>query len=89
MTTQTTTNRRDFLKTTLLSGIAAWSGPWFLSKGGAAEATSATRKTLSHVALTTGNQRAEMAFQGLKAFEKSIAAAIGNKRVVIKPNNVA
>ena len=89
MTTPMTTNRRNFLKTTLLSGVAAWGGPWVLSNGRAAEETSATRKPLSHVALTTGNQRAEMAFQGLKTFEKSIATAIGNKRVVIKPNNVA
>ncbi len=30
-----------------------------------------------------------MVFKGLKALDKSIAAAIGSKRVVIKPNNVS
>ena len=43
----------------------------------------------SRVALTYGKARAELAFEGLQPFGKSVAAAIGSKRVVIKPNNVA
>ncbi|HVV71547.1 MAG TPA: DUF362 domain-containing protein, partial [Verrucomicrobiae bacterium] len=63
---------------------------WLLpSARGAVDVGTAQKRTLSRVALTTGNERAELAFQGLKAFEKSIAAAIGNKRIIIKPNNVA
>ena len=37
----------------------------------------------------TGDNRADMAFRGLKAFQNEIARAIGNRRVIIKPNNVA
>jgi uncharacterized protein (DUF362 family) len=43
-------------------------------------------KTTSHVSLTTGEDRTDMAFQALKPFSKEITAAIGSKRVVIKPN---
>jgi uncharacterized protein (DUF362 family) len=89
MTTQIHTNRRNFLKTALLGGAAAAATPWTLPSAIAVEPLSNSRRALSQVALTTGNQRAELAFQGLKAFEKSIAEAIGNRRVVIKPNNVA
>ena len=89
MKTQIHTNRRNFLKTALLGGAAAVTTPWTLPKAIALEPLSSSRRVLSQVALTTGSQRAELAFQGLKAFEKSIATAIGNKRVVIKPNNVA
>lgn len=42
----------------------------------------------SRVCLTTGDHRAEMTFQGLKPFSKQIKNAIGNKRILIKPNNV-
>ena len=44
---------------------------------------------LSRVALTTGEDRADLAFKGLMSFQKNLANAIGNKQVVIKPNNVA
>jgi len=47
------------------------------------------KQVSSRVALTHGEDRANLAFEGLRAFRKSIAAAIGNKRVIIKPNNVA
>jgi uncharacterized protein (DUF362 family) len=43
----------------------------------------------SRVTLTTGNDRADMAFRSLKPFAREIAQAIGSHRVVIKPNNVA
>ena len=45
-------------------------------------------KFSSKVCLTTGDHRAEMAFQALKPFSARIKNAIGDKRVVIKPNNV-
>jgi len=45
--------------------------------------------TLSRVGLTTGDNRADMVFRALKPFSKEIAAAIGKKRVVLKPNNVS
>jgi uncharacterized protein (DUF362 family) len=43
----------------------------------------------SRVALTTGEDRADLAFRGLKPFADQIARSIGSKRVIIKPNNVA
>lgn len=43
----------------------------------------------SRVGLTTGDNRADMAFRALKPFSDQIARAIGNRRVVLKPNNVS
>jgi uncharacterized protein (DUF362 family) len=40
------------------------------------------------VALVAGNDRANLAFKSLEPFKKEIAAAIGDKLVVLKPNNV-
>jgi uncharacterized protein (DUF362 family) len=89
MTTQIHTTRRSFLKTTLLGGVAVLGSPWVLSPMRGAETNTVPRRALSRVALVHGEQRAEIAFQGLKAFSPSIAKAIGDKRVIIKPNNVA
>jgi uncharacterized protein (DUF362 family) len=49
----------------------------------------AKKQITSRVALIAGDDRADLAFQGLKKFEREIVAAIGSKRVIIKPNNVA
>jgi len=40
------------------------------------------------VSLTTGNDRADMAFRALHPFAKEIRQAIGNRRIILKPNNV-
>lgn len=85
-------DRRHFFKASLLGG-AALALPWgaTLARAAAAETsavpTSATKLT-SRVAVTAGEDRADLAFQALKPFSKQIAAAIGNKRVIVKPNNV-
>lgn len=42
----------------------------------------------SQVSLTTGDHRADMAFRALQPFSEQIKKSIGNKRVLIKPNNV-
>jgi hypothetical protein len=42
----------------------------------------------SRVSLAGGNDRADIAFKSLEPFKDEIAAAIGNKRVILKPNNV-
>lgn len=88
MRAQLSTNRREFLKRSLMGSAAALAAPWSLSRALSAESAPAQAFT-SRVALTTGDDRAQLAFQGLKRFEKQIAAAIGNKRVIIKPNNVS
>ncbi|HXP59825.1 MAG TPA: DUF362 domain-containing protein, partial [Dongiaceae bacterium] len=88
MTTQALTSRRHFLRASLV-GAAAFTAPWGLPRVLAAGPEAASARLASRVALSAGDDRAELAFRGLKAFEKGIAAAIGNKRVIIKPNNVA
>jgi uncharacterized protein (DUF362 family) len=85
--------RRDFLKTTLAGGAAALiAGRLIRSAQAAAPAAPVTAQpagTPSKVALTNGNDRTDNIVRALKSLEKEIAAAIGNRRVVIKPNNVA
>ena len=89
----TSLNRRNFLKTSLLGGTAL-AMPWTTSRvlAAAAEPVGAAKTTTttstSRVAVTAGEDRADLAFQALKPFAKQVAAAIGNKRVIIKPNNL-
>lgn len=42
----------------------------------------------AQVALTSGDNRADLAFRALQPFSKQLAQAIGDRRVVLKPNNV-
>jgi uncharacterized protein (DUF362 family) len=89
MTIQNQTSRRHFFKSSLLGGAAALSVPWVLPRALAAGAVAPPLRAGSRVALTAGEDRANLAFEGLKAFGPSIGTAIGNKRVIIKPNNVS
>lgn len=80
-----TFSRRSFIKTTVAGGLAATIiRPYesFASFG-------IQDQFSSEVSLTTGDNRADMAFRALKPFSKQIAQAIGKKRVVLKPNNVS
>ena len=86
-TTCTTANRRVFLKASLAGGLAAAGSARLSSVASTAEENRAGSP--ARVALTSGNDRAANTFQGLKPFQHEIARAIGNRRVVIKPNNVA
>jgi uncharacterized protein (DUF362 family) len=90
-TTPALANRRAFLKTSLVAGLAAAAGA--PSGSAAAEpragTASAKQSHATRVAVTAGNDRAANTFAGLKPFEREIASRIGNRRVVIKPNNVA
>jgi uncharacterized protein (DUF362 family) len=90
-------NRREFLKTGLASGAAALFASRFARAAQtgtpaasqapvAAPASSAAMP--SKVALINGDNRTDNILKGLKALEKEIAQSIGNRRVVIKPNNV-
>ena len=67
------------------AAAGAASGP---AARGAPAGPNVVLTTKSRVALTTGEDRADIAFKALKTFDKEIAAAIGNKKVVLKPNNV-
>ncbi len=88
MTTGCFTSRRNFLKTTVAGGTAAavaWRLP---SAWGADVPSAAAGSATSRVSLAAGDDRANIAFKALEPFKKEIAAAIGKKRVIIKPNNV-
>jgi uncharacterized protein (DUF362 family) len=77
-------NRRNFLKTSIMGGMAASlirPADWFASFG-------KQEQFSSQVSLTTGGNRADLAFRALQPFAKQIAQSIGNKRIVLKPNNV-
>ena len=87
----TTSCRRDFLKTTVAGGMAAVIAGRLVHSAVAAAATPVPAEVVEgrpKVALTNGNQRADNVIRALKSLEKEIAAAIGNRRVVIKPNLV-
>ncbi|MBM3888075.1 MAG: DUF362 domain-containing protein [Verrucomicrobia bacterium] len=85
MKTTSNQTRRGFLRTSLFGGLAAVAGSRFAVLARAAEAAP---KTTSRVALMAGGDGANNAFRGLKVFEKEIARAIGDRRVILKPNNV-
>jgi uncharacterized protein (DUF362 family) len=79
-------NRRDFLRTSLLGGLAAATVPRLASL---VHATEATPNPTSRVALFHGDDRADIAFRALKVHETAVRRAIGSRRVIVKPNNVA
>jgi uncharacterized protein (DUF362 family) len=83
------TTRRDFLKTSLLGGLAAASALRFPRLAAAVSEAPARPGLASRVALTAGEDRANNIFRGLQTFESQIKNAIGNRLVIIKPNNVA
>jgi uncharacterized protein (DUF362 family) len=77
-------SRRSFLKTSLIGGVAITCvNPY---KGFPALMDQENQG--SCVSITSGNDRADMAFRALQPFAKQIKRAIGNRRVVLKPNNV-
>src|SRR5512147_2932722 len=94
-------SRRRFLKASLLGGLGLaeelhFSGIAHAQKKSAPPPALTTPSppplpaaSPARVALTTGNNRADNTFRALRTFEKEIAQAIGNKLVVLKPNNVS
>ncbi len=82
-----TASRRNFFKASFLGGLAL-AGGGLGSLARAAKEAAAPRAP-TRVALTTGTDRAAMTFEGLKPFAEELKRAIGSRRVVIKPNNVA
>ncbi len=94
-------SRRDFMKTAIAGGAAAFttmqlsrfargaaSQPSPARTAASSSASASASAAKSRVSLTTGDNRADITFKALKPFEKEIAAAIGDKMVIIKPNNV-
>ena len=83
-------SRRNFLKKSLIGSMAAVTASHLPVAMAApvAPAPAAARARASRVSLAGGNDRADIAFKSLEPFKDEIAAAIGNKRVILKPNNV-
>lgn len=78
-------NRRSFIRTSVIGGFAAsFAGP--LS---GLTSLNNNEPSASSVAITTGSNRADMAFRALEPFAKQVRQAIGNRRVILKPNNVS
>jgi uncharacterized protein (DUF362 family) len=80
----TTFSRRNFLKTSVMGGAALTFIKPLVTLG----SFGIQESVRSRVALTTGDNRADLVFRALQPFSKEIARAIGKKRVVLKPNNV-
>ena len=92
------TNRRHFLKTGLVAGAGALFAARFAraAEPGAtpvlpptAQPPAAPSAAPSKVALTNGDDRTDNIFRALRSVEQEIVQSIGNRRVVIKPNNVS
>ncbi len=81
-------HRRDFIRTSLFGGLAAASIPAYAMDAWNVQ-TKVAIDTNPKVSLVTGNGRADMAFRALQPFSKEIAQAVGNRRIVIKPNLVS
>jgi uncharacterized protein (DUF362 family) len=80
------TTRRDFLKKSVAGGLGLAAGWRTATLGDTAYAD--TNDYTATVAITKGDDRADNAFRALQMFKKEIAAAIGNKRIIVKPNFV-
>jgi len=80
-----TIDRRSFLKTSLLGGVAVS----FASPLNTLTFFNNQEQLPSSVAITSGDNRADLAFRALQPYSKRIKQAIGNRRVVLKPNNVS
>jgi uncharacterized protein (DUF362 family) len=85
-------NRRRFLRTSALAGGALWALnrlPIVNEAQAALPYANPPVSTRSQVSLTTGSDHVDMVFQALQPLKKQIAAAIGNRPVLIKPNCVS
>lgn len=79
--------RREFLRQSLAGGLATL-GSFPLVKP-VLGSTSENASPAARVALTSGDDRADNVFRGMTAFRDQIAKQIGDRPVIIKPNNVA
>jgi len=78
-------NRRNFLKASVIGGVAvSFIGPLKTFASFDKE-----EQLSASVAITAGDNRADLVFRALQPFSKQIKQAIGGRRVVLKPNNVS
>jgi uncharacterized protein (DUF362 family) len=78
-------DRRSFIKTSVIGGVATS----FMHPASAFIIPDKQEQLSASVAITTGDNRADLAFRALQPYSKQIRQAIGNRRVVLKPNNVS
>jgi uncharacterized protein (DUF362 family) len=78
-------DRRNFLKTSVIGGVAAS----FMGPVNTFVSFDQNAKSSASVAITTGDNRADLAFRALQPYSKQIREAIGNRLVVLKPNMVS
>ena len=78
-------NRRNFIKTSVLGGL----GVSLIHPMDAFISFQTQEQLPASVALTTGDSRADLVFRALQPYSRQIKKAIGNRRVVLKPNNVS
>jgi uncharacterized protein (DUF362 family) len=82
-------SRRGFLRASVVGGLGAVTLPSWLRAAADAASPSAATSPGCRVALTHGDSRADLAFRALQPFAQDVRQAIGNRRIVIKPNNVS
>jgi uncharacterized protein (DUF362 family) len=80
-------NRRNFLKTSVMGGLGV--SLYNPLTNISIPSVKVQEKMTTSVAITTGDNRADMAFRALVPFSKQIKQEIGNRRVVVKPNMVS
>jgi len=79
-----TFDRRSFIKASMIGSAAiTLTHPFHMFASAGLPEIAGTR-----VSLTSGNDRADLAFRALRPFSKQIRDAIGNRKVILKPNNV-
>jgi len=78
-------NRRNFLKTSVMGGLAVS----LYNPLSGMPSFKIQEPMPASVSITTGDNRADLAFRALQPYSKQIKQAIGNRRVVLKPNMVS
>jgi uncharacterized protein (DUF362 family) len=81
-------DRRSFLKSSALAGSAVLAAR-YLPFEGTVQANPAPLTTRSQVAVTYGSDHVDNIFRVMQTLKKQIAAAIGNRPVLIKTNHVS
>ncbi len=83
------TNRRRFMKSALAAGLVAGSGAHRLLFAAESSVSAIAPTPRKRAAISAGDDRTQNIIDSLKPFAREIKDAIGNRPVVIKPNNVA
>ncbi len=83
------TTRREFLGKSIITGVGIAAGLRAMNFGAAAGAASVPLLSRSQVAVTHGSDHVDNVFRAMQQLKAQIAAAIGNRPVLIKTNHVS